>query len=152
MLTVRPATASDVDTLRRLTAAAFEKYVPRLGRDPKPMHNDYREAVSAGRVWVAVAAGEIVGLALLVPHEDHLLLDTVAVSPDAQGRGVGGRLLELADEQARQAGRPEVRLCTNEVMTENLAYYPRRGYVETHRVEQNGLRRVYFRKPVAPPR
>jgi N-acetylglutamate synthase-like GNAT family acetyltransferase len=152
VLTVRPATASDVDTLRRLTAAAFEKYVPRLGCDPAPMHNDYPEAVSAGRVWVAVEAGEIVGLALLVPHEDHLLLDTVAVSPDVQGRGVGGRLLEFAEEQARQGGRPEVRLCTNELMTENLAYYPRRGYVETHRVAENGFRRVYFSKPVEPPR
>jgi N-acetylglutamate synthase-like GNAT family acetyltransferase len=151
VITVRPATASDVDALRRLTAAAFDKYVARLGCEPAPMHNDYPEAVSAGRVWVAVEGREIVGLALLVPHEDHLLLDTVAVAPGAQGRGVGGRLLELAEEQARRSGRPEVRLCTNELMTENLAYYPRRGYEETHRAEQHGFRRVYFRKPVGPP-
>jgi hypothetical protein len=33
-------------------------------------------------------------------------------------------------------------------MTENLAYYPRHGYAETLRAEQDGLRRVFFRKPV----
>ena len=33
-------------------------------------------------------------------------------------------------------------------MTENLAYYPRRGYAETHRAEQDGFRRVFFRKHI----
>jgi hypothetical protein len=31
-------------------------------------------------------------------------------------------------------------------MTENLDYYPRKGYVETHRGEQVGYRRVFFTK------
>lgn len=34
-------------------------------------------------------------------------------------------------------------------MTENLAYYSRRGYAETHRAEQDGFRRVFFRKHIA---
>jgi hypothetical protein len=32
-------------------------------------------------------------------------------------------------------------------MTENLSHYPQRGYAQTHRAEQHGFRRVYFRKP-----
>jgi cation transport regulator ChaC len=31
-------------------------------------------------------------------------------------------------------------------MIENLAYYPRRGYRETHRAVQHGFRRVFFAK------
>jgi hypothetical protein len=31
-------------------------------------------------------------------------------------------------------------------MTENLTYYPRHGYTETHRAEQDGFRRVFFSK------
>jgi hypothetical protein len=42
----------------------------------------------------------------------------------------------------------EIRLYINEAMTENLAYYRRRSYTETHRAEQDGFRRVFFRKPV----
>lgn len=33
-------------------------------------------------------------------------------------------------------------------MAGNLAYYPRRGYVETHRAVHDGFRRVFFRKAV----
>lgn len=35
-------------------------------------------------------------------------------------------------------------------MTENLEYYPRRGYRETHRAQQHGYRRVFFTKPTPP--
>ena len=41
-----------------------------------------------------------------------------------------------------------VTLYTNEVMLENLAFYARHGYAETHRSEQDGFRRVFLRKPV----
>jgi hypothetical protein len=41
-----------------------------------------------------------------------------------------------------------VRLVTNELMTENLEYYPRRGYAETGRGTQDGYRRVFFSKAV----
>src|SRR5262249_39060237 len=75
-----------------------------------------------------------------------LLLGTAAVRPSARGRGIGARLLAFAEDQARALGRDEIRLYTNEAMTENLAYYPRHGYTETHRAEQDGFRRVFFRK------
>src|SRR5262245_54092392 len=36
----------------------------------------------------------------------------------------------------------------DEAMTENLAYYPRHGYSETHRAQQDGFQRFYFCKPL----
>jgi hypothetical protein len=36
-------------------------------------------------------------------------------------------------------------------MTENLAYYARHGYVETHRAVDDGFRRGYFRKSLSSP-
>jgi ribosomal protein S18 acetylase RimI-like enzyme len=114
------------------------------------MTTDYARAVREGQVWVAVDNGLIVGLAVLILQPDHLLLDNIAVSPSAQGRGIGTRLLVLAEDHARRRGLGEVRLYTNEAMTENLAYYLRRGYGETHRAEQDGFRRVFFRKVVTP--
>jgi hypothetical protein len=41
-----------------------------------------------------------------------------------------------------------VRLCTNEAMTENLEFYPRRGFRETGRGVQDGYHRVFFAKAV----
>ena len=59
---------------------------------------------------------------------------------------VTNALMLRADDVARSHGLPEVRLYTNEVMTENIAYYPRQGYVETHRDVVNGFHRVFFTK------
>lgn len=146
--TVRPAVAEDVPELRAVASAAYEGYVPRMGRRPAPMTADYGRAVRDGQVWVAVADDMLVGLVVLVPREGHLLLENIAVSPSAQGQGVGGRLLAFAEDHARRRGLSQVRLYTNEAMTENLAYYPRHGYIETHRAEQNGFRRVFFTKVI----
>ena len=146
MLTVRRAKASDVGALAAVAREAYEVYVPRIGRPPAPMTADYGEAVSGGLTWIAVRDGVIVGLLVLVVLPDHLLLENVAVLPSAQGSGVGVRLLALAEEQARELGREEIRLYANEAMTENLAYYPKHGYIETHRAEQDGFRRVFFSK------
>lgn len=145
-VTVRPAEPGDVAALRRIAAMAYQPYVARIGRAPAPMTADYAQAARGAQAWVAVEDGQVAGFLVLVAEPGYLLLENVAVLPAAQGRGIGSRLLGLAEEQARSLGLSEVRLYTNEAMTENLAYYPRRGYTETHRAEQDGFRRVYFRK------
>ena len=78
----------------------------------------------------------------------YLLLENVAVLPAVQGRGIGARLLALAEDRARALHVPEIRLYTNAAMTENLAYCPQHGYTETHRAQQDGFHRVFFRKRV----
>jgi len=55
-------------------------------------------------------------------------------------------LLDWAEQQAVSAGVEQVRLYTNAAMHENVAYYPRRGYRETHRAGQDGYLRVFFAK------
>jgi ribosomal protein S18 acetylase RimI-like enzyme len=146
VLTVRRAGEADAVVLAALAAEAYRRYVPRIGREPAPMTADYARAVRSGLTWVAEADGEVVGLLVLVVHPDHLLLENIAVLPSAQRRGVGARLLALAEHEARARGLNEIRLYTNEAMTENLAYYPRHGYAETRRAEQDGFRRVFFAK------
>jgi GNAT superfamily N-acetyltransferase len=145
---IRRAGPGDVDELRAIAAAAYQKYVPRIGRAPAPMTADYARAVRDGQAWAALEDGQIVGFAIMIAQPGYLLLDNVAVLPAAQGRGIGARLLALAEDQARGLGLRQIRLYTNEAMTENLAYYPRHGYAETHRAEQDGFNRVFFRKPI----
>jgi predicted N-acetyltransferase YhbS len=146
MVTVRRATPGEAATLHALAREAYQRYVPRMGREPAPMSADYAAAVRDGQAWVAVDQGEVIGLAVLIARPDHLLLENLAVRPSWQGRGVGSRLLALAEDEGRRLGLTEIRLYTNVAMTENLAYYPRHGYAETHRAEQGGFRRVFFRK------
>jgi ribosomal protein S18 acetylase RimI-like enzyme len=146
VITVRPAREAEAETLRRIAAAAYQHYVPRIGRVPAPMTADYAAAVHRGGARVAVEDGEVAGFVILVAGPSYLLLENVAVLPAAQGRGIGARLLALAEEHARSLRLYEIRLYTNEAMTENLAYYLRHGYTETHRMQQDGFQRVFFRK------
>jgi ribosomal protein S18 acetylase RimI-like enzyme len=149
MVAIRCAVPGDVDILRAIATAAYQQYIPRIGQRPAPMTADYAQAVRNQQVWAAIENRDIAGFVILIPQPGYLLLDNVAVLPAAQGRGVGTRLLALAENHARSLGLSEIRLYTNEAMTENLAYYPRHGYAETHRVEQDGFHRVFFRKPIS---
>jgi hypothetical protein len=59
-------------------------------------------------------------------------------------------LRSLRPDAVALAGCPEPPRYTNEAMSENLAYYPRHGYTETHRAEEDGFRRAYFHKLLTP--
>ncbi len=73
-------------------------------------------------------------------------MDNVAVHPDYQGRGLGRKLMALAEKEARRMGFTTVTLYTNEHMIENLELYKKLGYTETARTIERGYQRVYMRK------
>lgn len=127
---------------------AYRHYVPRIGAEPGPMRADYDAVVARGETWVAETGGRLVGVLVLVSAVDHVLIENVAVTPGQQGRGLGRRLLDFAEDQARAAGVGEVRLYTHQRMTENRAIYAARGYRETHREPVYGLYRVHLAKPI----
>jgi N-acetylglutamate synthase-like GNAT family acetyltransferase len=146
MNAIRLAGPADHDAIVALVHEAYAIYVPRIGRPPAPMLEDYGELISDGRVHVLEDETGIAGIVVLIPEARAMLLDNVAVKGTARGRGYGRTLIAFAEATARAAGYRTIRLFTNERMTENLARYPRLGYVETHRNEENGLRRVHFAK------
>lgn len=149
---MRRATPDDAGALADLAIAAYERYLPRLpaGLRPGPMDADYRAAIEHDETWVAEADGTIAGFLVLVPRSDHLLLENVAVRPGFQGRGLGRRLLALAEERAGHHGLDMIRLYTHAVMVENQLLYERLGYVETGRRTDAGFDRVFYEKGLRP--
>ncbi len=113
------------------------------------MLDDYAALIAAGRVHVLDQNGAVQAIVVLIPEADVMLLDNVAVAPAAQGSGLGRTLLYFAERSAAAAGYRQIKLYTNEAMTENIALYARLGYAETHRVEEKGLKRVYMVKTLA---
>lgn len=147
-ITIRLARPDEADAARGLVRAAYRHYVPRMGREPGPMRDDYAAHQADGALWVCEHAGALAGVLVLCDHPDHLLLDNVAVSPAAQGLGLGRRLIDFAEAEARRRGYREIALYTHETMTENQALYLRLGWQEFARREEKGYQRIYYRKPL----
>jgi ribosomal protein S18 acetylase RimI-like enzyme len=126
--TLHRATAADAPAVRDLVRAAYSKWVPLLGREPKPMTADYDAAVRDHVVDMLRLDGEMAALIEMEPEADHLLVVNVAVSPSHQGKGYGRALLIHAEEFARSLGLSELRLYTSAHLTENVKLYERVGY------------------------
>jgi len=110
---LRRATPEDAAVVRDLTRAAYAKWVPVLGREPKPMTADYDVAVRDHVIDMLYLDGESAALIEMHPEADHLLIVNVAVLPAHRGRGYGRALLAHAEELTRSLGLRELRLYTS---------------------------------------
>ncbi|MFO0995346.1 MAG: GNAT family N-acetyltransferase [Alphaproteobacteria bacterium] len=149
-LPLRRATSADAVAVRTLTRAAYAKWVPLIGREPLPMTADYDRAIADHIIDLWEEDGQLLALIETVPAMDHLLIENIAVRPDQQGRGIGGRLLRHAERLAVARGLEEVRLYTNAAFASNIAFYAGLGY-EVYRRGSivPGSVTVFMRKRVA---
>lgn len=149
--TIRRATPADAAAIRDLTRSAYAKWVPLIGREPLPMQADYTRAVAEHIVDLAENGGRLAGLVEMILAADHLLIENLAVDPDAQGHGLGTLLLSHAETTARDLSVAEVCLYTNEKFEANIAFYAKRGYaVYEHGSLVSGSVTVFMRKILNP--
>jgi ribosomal protein S18 acetylase RimI-like enzyme len=92
------------------------------------MTEDYAPLIADGGVWMFELEGKVAALMVLEPDEDCMLVFSLAVLPEAQGRGLGRSMLDHAETLARQAGFRALRLYTNTKMTRNVDIYARYGF------------------------
>jgi len=145
---IRKARLSDTVAIQDCVAAAYRHYIGRIGKPPGPMLDDYAKVIERHEVFVAETE-IVVGVLVLIRKTTGMLLDNVAVHPDQQGKGLGGRLIKLAETRAGAAGFEKLDLYTHECMTENIELYQFLGYKETERKQEQGYNRVYMRKHLA---
>jgi len=145
---IRVAMLTDVPAVRACAQAAYQPYITRMNKPPAPMLADFEHQVSEGIVSVAIKNDVLVGYVVYYPLADHLHLENVAVLPSHAGLGIGRQLIQHVEDQAVTSGLTRVELYTNEMMFENLAMYPKLGYVETERKTQSGFSRVFFCKTI----
>jgi ribosomal protein S18 acetylase RimI-like enzyme len=146
---IRPARLEDAAAVTACVAAAYRPYVARIGNPPGPMLEDYADVIRQHNVFVLSEGKNIVGVLVLIEKEQALLLDNVAVHPDYQGKGLGRKLIELAESESLRLGFSTIILYTNERMTENIDLYKKLGFMETERRVEQGYRRVYMRKDLS---
>ena len=143
---IRKATEADAKAVERIVAAAYAPLAQKMDKPPAPMLDDYPARINEGAVDVWVDGDIVLGMIILVDQPDALMLENVAVAPEAQGRGIGRDLIRFAEAVAQDRGHSLIRLYTHDTMTANQAMYARLGYVETARGEDEGYDRVQFEK------
>jgi ribosomal protein S18 acetylase RimI-like enzyme len=135
---LRRSLPEEHETIGRLTVAAYEPFL--LGPD-----DEYRHRLAAvarrdreAEVWVAVDGSEVLGNVTVCPpgspwreiaRDGEGEFRMLAVSPTAQGRGVGRALAELVVTRFRADGAGAVALSSLDRMTGAHRLYERLGFV-----------------------
>lgn len=143
---IRAARPDDGDAVREIVEKAFEPYCARMDRRPAPMDADYCRLIAEGAVLVAETPDAVGGVVVAFVRDGVGFVETIAVAPGLQGDGWGKRLMVAAEQKLVDERVEMVELYTNEVMTETLPWYLRLGYHHAKTVNEEGYRRVYFRK------
>ncbi|BCJ35058.1 hypothetical protein Athai_25610 [Actinocatenispora thailandica] len=145
---IEPATAADAGEVLTVQRAAFVTEALAYGAAIPPVREtvaDLDSAIAAGRVLVARDGGRVVGAVRVTVLGAEAEVGRLAVAPDRQGEGLGGRLLAAAEEHAGPVERYV--LFAGHRSERNLALYRRRGYRETHRtVDPVGVPVVHLAK------
>ncbi|NES12947.1 MULTISPECIES: GNAT family N-acetyltransferase [Micromonospora] len=156
-VTIAPAGVADAGEILTLQRAAYLVEAQRYG-DPflPPLTetlDEVRAAIAGPTIVLAARLGtRVVGSVRARVDGDTAHVGRLAVAPDLQGRGVGGRL--LAAIEAACAGRvARFALFTGAQSAANLGLYDRRGYrVVAHRPDENGNRLAVLEKTPDPTR
>jgi ribosomal protein S18 acetylase RimI-like enzyme len=150
---IRLAMTTDVPAIKLIARKSFERYVPLIGKPPAPMNANFSGHVLKDTVFIAQSEkkqGSVLGYAIVLQRDGEWLLDNIAVSPEAQGRGIGSALIAACETFLQKQGVQRYHLYTNEAMEQNLTWYPEIGFVEMARRLEDGFSRIYFTKEMVP--
>ena len=142
---IREAVLEDAVGLRACMVSAYAAYQARLdGARLPPMDAEYSREIRDYPCWVVEANGAIGGGLIMTLENDAASIANIAVHPDFQGQGLGGKLMRHAEAVAKEKGYAELRLATHVLLTENLSLYHHLGWVEIDRDDV----RVYMKKGI----
>src|SRR5215469_14529331 len=103
---IRQARPDEATWVLETVRAAFQLYVPRMGREPGPMRRDYAKPIAQGLIYVREHEGRRVGWVEIGLEPDALIVQRLAVVPAEQGRGHGRALMDYAESEAHRHGLP----------------------------------------------
>jgi len=109
-LTIRSYEPQDLDACRALWVELTDQHCkvyadPTIGGDRPGLHFDRAlERTGAGRMWLALDAGRIVGMVGMLADGEDAEIDPLVVTAGHRGRGVGRALVEHVLAEARRLG------------------------------------------------
>lgn len=147
MITIRTATTADAENLSRLVNSGYRGESSKRGwtteadllGGQRTDAGKIREMIDApeSRIEIGLDGSQTVVACVHLKLEDleTCYLGMLTVSPELQAAGIGKILLAHSEKTAREMGARKIRMTVIEKRTELLAYYERRGYVQTGKTE-----------------
>jgi N-acetylglutamate synthase-like GNAT family acetyltransferase len=101
-VTVRLAREADSAGIAEVLVAAFSQfeleYTPESFAIVTPSADEVATRFVEGPLWVAERDGHVVGTVSVTTEPEGMYIRSMAVHPDAQGLGIGHKLLDAVDE------------------------------------------------------
>ena len=129
---IRSARAGDAPAIAALVNRAYQVEAFFVLKDRTSVA-EIEAMFSRGTFLLAELDGALVGCVFVEPRGERGYFGLLSVAPDRQGRGIGGRLVEAAEEHCRRAGCRAMDIHVVNLRTELPPYYRGRGYEETGR-------------------
>lgn len=127
--TLREAGPADADSIASLVNRAFlaESWFKSTDRTNAAQ---VRELMSKGVFLLLEEETRLLACVYLEPRGDRVYLGMLSVEQDVQGRGIGRRMMQEAEDFARCQGHVAIDLRIVHVRQELPPYYRKLGYVE----------------------
>lgn len=134
LLRIDPDRFTDWTALHALIMNAFAYMDGRID-PPSSAHRltpeNLREKASVEIGIVAIEDGQLLGCVFCKAEPETLYIGKFAISPKAQGKGLGRLLLTATENLARELGLGTLRLETRIELTDNHAVFGKWGFVKT---------------------
>jgi len=134
LLRIDPDRFTDWTALHALIMNAFAYMDERID-PPSSAHRltpeNLREKASVEIGIVAIEDGQLLGCVFCKAEPETLYIGKFAISPKAQGKGLGRLLLTATENLARELGLGTLRLETRIELTDNHAVFGKWGFVKT---------------------
>lgn len=132
MVLVRRAAVEDATEVSRVIHETFssvrEHYTDSAFEDVTPKPGEIAQRLTDGAIWVAEIGGDIVGTVTLLTEPEGYYVRSMAVLPQAQGRGIGRTLLEALHAHATAGELKRIFLYTLPFQQGARALYEKHGY------------------------
>ena len=103
--------------------------IPRLNEDLLDIKSNYFD--KGQPFWIALDEFDrVIGCIGTKIKDDKLFLSHLYVKFDFKRHGIGSKLLELAENSAKERGYKEVHVHLGKEYLESHIFYPKHGYVE----------------------
>ena len=124
-----PQDAAAIATILREAFAEFKNdYTPEAFEIVTPAAEEIVSRFTEGPIWVAILDEKIVGTVSVVPEPDWLYIRSMAVAPQAQGKGIALKLLDVVENYGLEKGFRTLFLYTTGFSRDAISLYKKYGF------------------------